>query len=315
MIAFVARRVLSTIPVLILVSFAVYGFMLLIPGNPAVTIAGGVNATPAQVTRVEATLHLNEPFLVQYWHWVVGALHLNFGNSLYNGESVAQNIFAKLPVTASIVLGAMVFGIVVGGATGVFAGMRPGSRTDRTLMSGAALGLAIPGFLLAMVLLWLFAVKVHWFPVIGYTSLTQSPLAWLRSIILPSIALGVWIAASTARQLRGDVADTMQLAYIRTAWAKGASTSRVVGKHALKNAVIPVITLTGLQLAGLMGGTVIIEQLFSIPGLGSYLLTGITDHDMPVVMGGVIVFVVLYLVIGLAVDAAYTLVNPKVRLS
>jgi peptide/nickel transport system permease protein len=182
-------------------------------------------------------------------------------------------------------------------------------------MSGAALGIAMPGFLLWMILLWLFAVKVHWFPVIGYTSIAQSPLAWLRSIILPSIALGVWIAASTARQVRGDIADTMQLAYIRTAWAKGASTFRVVGKHALKNAVIPVSTMTGLQLAGLMGGTVIIEQLFSIPGLGLYLLQGITAHDMPVVMGGVVVFVLLYLVIGLAVDAAYMLVNPKVRLS
>lgn len=315
MIAFVARRVLSTIPVLILVSLAVYGFMLLIPGDPAVTIAGGVNATPAQVARVQAALHLNEPFLVQYWHWVQGALHLNFGTSLYNSEPVAQSIFAKLPVTASIVVGAMVFGIVVGGVSGVLAGMRPGTRSDRALMSGAALGIAMPGFLLGMILLWLFAVKVHWFPVIGYTSIAQSPLAWLRSIILPSIALGVWIAASTARQVRGDIADTMQLAYIRTAWAKGASTFRVVGKHALKNAVIPVITMTGLQLAGLMGGTVIIEQLFSIPGLGLYLLQGITAHDMPVVMGGVVVFVLLYLVIGLAVDAAYMLVNPKVRLS
>jgi peptide/nickel transport system permease protein len=314
-IAFVARRVLSTIPVLILVSLAVYGFMLLIPGDPAVTIAGGVNATPAQVARVQAALHLNEPFLVQYWHWVQGALHLNFGTSLYNSEPVAQSIFAKLPVTASIVVGAMVFGIVVGGVSGVLAGMRPGTRSDRALMSGAALGIAMPGFLLGMILLWLFAVKVHWFPVIGYTSIAQSPLAWLRSIILPSIALGVWIAASTARQVRGDIADTMQLAYIRTAWAKGASTFRVVGKHALKNAVIPVITMTGLQLAGLMGGTVIIEQLFSIPGLGLYLLQGITAHDMPVVMGGVVVFVLLYLVIGLAVDAAYMLVNPKVRLS
>jgi peptide/nickel transport system permease protein len=314
-IAFVARRVLSTIPVLILVSLAVYGFMLLIPGDPAVTIAGGVNATPAQVARVQAALHLNEPFLVQYWHWVQGALHLNFGTSLYNSEPVAQSIFAKLPVTASIVVGAMVFGIVVGGVSGVLAGMRPGTRSDRALMSGAALGIAMPGFLLGMILLWLFAVKVHWFPVIGYTSIAQSPLAWLRSIILPSIALGVWIAASTARQVRGDIADTMQLAYIRTAWAKGASTFRVVGKHALKNAVIPVLTMTGLQLAGLMGGTVIIEQLFSIPGLGLYLLQGITAHDMPVVMGGVVVFVLLYLVIGLAVDAAYMLVNPKVRLS
>ena len=153
MIAFVARRVLSTIPVLILVSLAVYGFMLLIPGDPAVTIAGGVNATPAQVARVQAALHLNEPFLVQYWHWVQGALHLNFGTSLYNSEPVAQSIFAKLPVTASIVVGAMVFGIVVGGVSGVLAGMRPGTRSDRALMSGAALGIAMPGFLLGMILL------------------------------------------------------------------------------------------------------------------------------------------------------------------
>jgi peptide/nickel transport system permease protein len=315
MLAFIGRRILSTFVVLFVVSLVVYGLTLLIPGDAAQTLAGGVNATPEQVEQVRTKLGLDDPYLVQYGRWVKGAVVLNFGKSLFDGRPTSDEIRAKLPATASIVFGAVVFGSILGLAVGIYAGVRAGTKSDRALISATTLGIAMPNFWLAMLLLWIFAVKLGWFPVLGYTPFTKSPMGWLRSIALPSVALGVFVAASLARQVRGELATVMQQAYIRTAWAKGASMYRVVGKHALKNAVIPAITILGYQLAGLIGATIIVEQIFSIPGLGTYLLQAIQNLDIPAIMGVTTMFVLMYLVIGLVVDIAYTIVNPKVRLS
>lgn len=311
----IARRLSSLVPVLFLVSLVVYGLMALVPGDAAVQLAGGVDATEERIAEVRTELGLDDPFLVQYGRWLKGAVTFDFGESLVNGQSVSGDILNRLPVTASIAFGAMVVGLLVGVPAGIVAGMKAGTRLDRGLIFGTTLGIAVPNFWLAMVLILVFAVNLGWFPAIGFTRLTESPWDWLRSLVLPSLALGTFVAASVARQLRGELADVMQRSYVRTAWAKGGSARLVVGKHALKNAAIPAVTVVGLQMGGLIGGTVILEQIFSIPGLGTYLLQAITSSDMPVIMGVTTMFVLVYMVMSLLVDVAYGLLNPKVRVS
>ncbi|HMG44721.1 MAG TPA: ABC transporter permease [Acidimicrobiales bacterium] len=311
----IARRLSSLVPVLFLVSLVVYGLMALVPGDAAVQLAGGVDATEERIAEVRTELGLDDPFLVQYGRWLKGAVTFDFGESLVNGQSVSGDILNRLPVTASIAFGAMVVGLLVGVPAGIVAGMKAGTRLDRGLIFGTTLGIAVPNFWLAMMLILVFAVNLGWFPAIGFTRLTESPWDWLRSLVLPSLALGTFVAASVARQLRGELADVMQRSYVRTAWAKGGSARLVVGKHALKNAAIPAVTVIGLQMGGLIGGTVILEQIFSIPGLGTYLLQAITSSDMPVIMGVTTMFVLVYMVMSLLVDVAYGLLNPKVRVS
>jgi peptide/nickel transport system permease protein len=315
MLAMIARRFVSLIPVLLLVSIGVFSLMKLIPGDAAVTLAGGQSATEEKVAEVRSELGLDDPFIVQYGRWAGDAVRFDFGKSLVTDRSVTDEIMSRLPITASIAFGALFVGILVGVPIGIFAGMFAGTRLDRSLIFGTTLGIAVPNFWLAMVLVWVFGVKLGWLPAVGFTRLSDDPVLWLKSLVLPSIALGVFIAASLARQLRGELSEVMQKAYVRTAWAKGASSFRVVGKHALKNAAIPGVTVLGVQLGGLIGGTVIIEQIFSIPGLGTYLVTAITNRDMPIIMGVTTVFVLVYVVTSLLVDITYGLLNPKVRVS
>lgn len=315
MATLIARRLASLIPVLLVVSFFVYALMALVPGDAAIELAGGINASPERIEVVRAEFHLDDPFVVQYGRWAKDAATLDFGHSLVSRRSVAGEIAYKLPITASIALGAMVFGLLVGVPIGILAGMRAGTKLDSALVVATTAGIAVPNFWLAMLLILTFAVNLEWLPAIGFTRLTDSPVDWVKSLVLPSVALGTSVAATIVRQLRGELADVMGRPYVRTAWAKGGLAGRVVGKHALKNAVIPTITVIGLQIGGLLGGTVIIEQIFSVPGLGTYLLQAILATDMPVIMGVTTVFVLMYVVLSLLVDIAYGVVNPKVRVT
>lgn len=315
MLAMIVRRLVTMVPVLFLVSILVFGLMALLPGDPAVTIAGGANASTERIAEIREKLGLDDPFVVQYLRWLGDAVRLDFGESLVTGKSVSEGILTALPGTLSISLGAIFFGILVGIPVGVIAGMRAGGTADRALIFGTVLGIAIPGFWLAMLLVLLFGVTLGWLPAVGFVPITTDPVAWLRTIILPSVAMGTFIAASLARQVRGELSEVMQRSYIRTAWAKGASPARVVVKHALKNAAIPAVTVLGVQLGGLLGGTVIIEQIFAMPGLGTYLLNAITATDMPIIMGVTTIFVVVYLAVSLLMDIVYAVLNPKVRIS
>ncbi len=311
----ILRRAVTMVPVLLLVSLLVFGLMALLPGDPAVTIAGGPNASLERIESVREQLGLNDPFFVQYFRWLGEALQFNFGESLVTGKSVSAGIVTALPATLSISIGAIIFGIVIGVPVGVLSGMRAGSSLDRSLIFGAVLGIAIPNFWLAMLLVLLFGITLAWLPAVGYVQFAADPIEWLRTITMPSIALGTFIAASLARQIRGELSEVMQRSYIRTAWAKGAAPRRVVLKHAMKNAAIPAVTVLGVQLGGLLGGTVIIEQIFALPGLGTYLLGAITATDMPIIMGVTTIFVIVYMVVSLLMDVVYAILNPKVRIS
>src|SRR5208282_1172795 len=298
----VLRRLLSIIPVLLIVSFAIFFLLALVPGDPAVTLAGGVSATPAEIARVRAQLHLNDPLIVQYWHWLSGAVRGNLGTSLSSRQSVSQQIVARFPVTFGLVVASAIVSLIVGIPLGILSGVRPGGSLDAGARTFSTLGLAVPSFWLAIILVSIFAV--HWkiFPPTGYTAITASFTGWLTDITLPAVTLGLLVGATLARQLRASLIDVLDTPYVRTAWAKGGTRRSVLFGHALKNASMPVVTIFGIQIGYLLGGAVIVEQIFAMPGLGPYMLSGITDHDLPVVQGVAIVFVLFQMTMSLLVD-------------
>ena len=312
--AFVARRLLITVLLLFLISVAVYSLILVIPGDPAVALAGGAKATPHEIAKITRQLHLDEGFFAQYWHWLRGALHGNLGNSLFQSQAVSSGIAARFPVTLQVAAGGMVVAVLLGVPSGILAGVRQGTLRDRTVTTGASLAVSIPDFWLAILLVIVFAVKLNWLPALGYTSFGQSPVEWFKDLLLPWVALGLGGAAVVARQVRGALIDTLDQDYMRTAVAKGLSPRAVIGKHALKNALSPVVTVIGIQFGYLLGGTLIIEQIFSLPGIGTYILQAINDKDIPEIQGVVLVVATAFVLINLVVDVIYGYLNPKVRL-
>lgn len=316
MVGMIVRRLFSLVPVLLIVSFGVFMLSALVPGDPAITIAGGESATIERIDEVRDQLGLDDPLLVQYGRWLGDAAQLDFGESLFTSRStVWDEVRNRLPVTFSVAGMALLFGILIGVPVGIAAGTKPGGLMDRTSVTGTSLGLAFPNFFLAMLLITLFAVQRQWFPALGFTRFGEDPVLWLKSVTLPALSLGLVSAASIARQLRAALIDVLGSNYVRTAWASGASTFRVLGKHALKNAAIPAVTVIGLQLSALLGGAVIIEQIFSIPGLGTYLLQALTRVDLPVIQGVTVTFVVIHVLLNLAIDISYGFLNPKVRVT
>ena len=315
LITFIGRRLLITIPLLVLITLGVFSLVLIIPGDPAQTLAGGARASPAEVAHIRHVLHLDQPFLAQYVRWLSGVVHGQLGNSLFKGQSVAAGIRERLPVTASIAAGGMVLAVVIGLPAGIVAGLRPRSWTDRVVSFGSSLGVAIPDFWLAMLLVVVLAVNLKLLAPLGYVQFSQSPYEWFLHLIMPWLALGIGGAATVARQTRGSMIDTLRQGYIRTAEAKGLSPARVIGKHACKNALSPVVTLIGIQFGYLLGGTFIIEQIFSLPGLGTYMLDAISTKDLPVIQGVALITALMFVLINLVVDVLYGYLNPKVRLA
>lgn len=319
MLQLIGRRLLLLIPTLLLVTFGVFSLITLVPGDPATFLAGGENARPERIAEVREELGLNDPLLVQYGRWLGDAVTLDFGESLVNGQSVTEEVQRRLPVTLSIVGGSVLIGLVLGIPIGLASGARQGSKLDRGLLAFTSAGLAIPNFVLALLLINYFAIERGWFDAVGFTRLTSPDGLqvgeWLKSLALPSIALGVGVAARLARQLRAGVLDVLDEPYIRTAWAKGCSPRRVIAKHVFKNAAMPTVTVAGLLLGGMIGGTVIVEAIFASPGVGEYLVRAITASDLPVIQGVAVMFVLAFALINLVVDVIYGWLNPKIEVS
>jgi len=303
------------VPLLLLITFAVFGLVLLIPGDPARTLAGGIKASPADIAAIRHQLHLDRPLVAQYWRWLTHVVRGDLGTSLFQHQSVAAGIGQRLPITLSLALGGFVLSILLGLPVGILAGTRPATVVDRSATAATSVAIAIPDFFLGILLLVLFAVKTHLLPAIQYVGLEKSPWQWCRHLILPWIALGLAGAATIARQVRGSLIDTLDQDYVRTARAMGLPERQVIGKLALKNALTPAMTILGIQFAYLLGGTVIIEQIFSIPGLGAYVLGAIDSRDLPVIQGVVLLTAVVFVVVNLIVDIGYGVLNPKVRLT
>jgi peptide/nickel transport system permease protein len=307
------RRLLAAIPVLLGVTFLTYVVMNLLPGDAAQELLGA-NATPAEVRQLEIQLHLNEPFWVRYGHWLGGALHGNLGTSVVNGENVSTILGARLPVTAELLAYAFVWSVVLAIAVAILAARKPNGVADRVSMVVSMTGLSVAPYVLALVLIYLFAVRVQWFPAIGYTSLSADPVQNIRSLTLPAIALGFALFSVYTRLLRADIIEQMQREdYIVTARAKGVPPWRILLRHAVPNSMFGLITLIGLNLGALVGAVAIIEPIFSLPGVGAILIQSITDHDVPVVEGIVVVFAVVVVVANLLCDVLYTALDPRIR--
>ena len=307
------RRLLAAIPVLWGVTFLTYVVMNLLPGDAAQELLGA-NATPAQVHQLEIQLHLNEPFWVRYGGWLGGLLHGDLGTSLASRENVTTILGQRLPVTAELLLYAFAGSIVFAVGLAVLAARKPNGIADRISMVVSMTGLSIAPYVLALVLIYIFAVKLQVFPAIGYTPLTASPDANIRSLTLPAIAIGFPLFSVYTRLLRADIVEQMQREdYIVTARAKGVSPWRVLIRHALPNSLFGLITLVALNLGTLVGAVAIIEPIFSLPGVGAILIQSITDHDVPVVEGIVVVFAVVVVLAGLLADLLYAVLDPRIR--
>ena len=307
------RRLLAAIPVLWGVTFLTYVVMNLLPGDAAQELLGA-NATPAQVHQLEIQLHLNEPFWIRYGGWLGGLLHGNLGTSLVSRENVTTVLGQRLPVTAELLIYAFAGSIVFAVGLAVLAARKPNGIADRISMVVSMTGLSVAPYVLALVLIYIFAVRVQWFPAIGYTSLTQNPAANIRSLTLPAIAIGFPLFSVYTRLLRADIVEQMQREdYIVTARAKGVPPWRVLIRHALPNSLFGLITLVALNLGTLVGAAAIIEPIFSLPGVGAILIQSITDHDVPVVEGIVVVFAVVVVLAGLLADLLYATLDPRIR--
>lgn len=306
----VARRTFSAVLTLVVVIVVIFLLQALVPGDPATAIAGD-DATPELVAKIREELNLNQPFLIQLVQYVSQALTFQLGNSLQSGLPVTQLLGEALPVTISLAIVALVFTIIVGVAAGTIAAMRPGSWIDRTLVGNSAVALAIPPFVTGLLLQRIFGVQLGWFPAIGYTPITEDPVRWLQGLILPGLTLAAISAAEVARQLRGNLIDTREQDYIRTLRAKGLSVNLVLFKHAFRNAAAPMLTVLGIQLGSIIGGAVIIEQVFALPGIGLTGVSAILSKDYPVVRGVVLFGATMVIVLNLAVDVINSKLDPK----
>ena len=308
----VLRRLLALVPLLAIVSIVVFGLVELAPGDPAAAFLGET-ATAEQIEAVRASLGLDDPWAVRYGRWVAGVATGDFGTSIFSSYSVSDAIATRLPVTLSLIVLSLTISLAVGLPVGIFAGTRPGTLADKLTMAFTAIGVAMPSFWLALLLVLFVALRAGLVPATGYVPLDADPAAWLRHLILPSVTLGVVGAAEIARQARAGIVDVLELDYVRTARAKGLLGWQVIGKHALRNALIPVVTVTGLQVARLFSIAAIIEQIFNLPGLGQLAVSSAFQRDVPMVQGIVLVVTGFVLATNFVVDLSYGWLNPKVR--
>lgn len=312
MLKFFLWRLLGAVPVFLVVSFLVFGLVLLIPGDPAVTIAGP-DATTEQIVAIRTELGLDRPFLVQYADWLGGALRGDLGTSLFTSRAVTTSIRDSFPVTLALTLSAVLVSLLVSVPLALASALRRGGWGDRLATVASSIGIALPSFWLGLMLVLVFSLTLGWLPATGYIPLTDDPAGWLRHITLPALTLGIAAAAESTRQLRGSVIEVLQQDYVRTAWAKGLRARMVVGKHVLKNASVPLVTVTGLQVTLLLGGALVVEQVFGVPGLGQVAIGAVTTRDLPVIQGIVLVAVLAAMLSNLLVDLTYGYLNPKVR--
>jgi glutathione transport system permease protein len=305
MLVFFLKRVLGAIPVLFAVSLFVFGFVRLLPGDPARLVAGA-DATEQEVLSARQALGLDRPIWEQYGRYVTATIRGDLGTSSRTHEPVAQVIGSRFLPTLYLTLAAMAWAIVVGGLLGVWAGVKRGRWQDQSAMIVAIAGLSFPGFWLGLLLIDLFSVYLGWLPTGGYEG-------W-RSFIMPSFTLGITVAAVLARFTRSAYVDVAGEDYVRTARSKGLYERRVIWNHAVRNALIPVVTLTGLEFGTLLGGAVVVETVFAWPGLGRLLVDSISFRDYPVIQAEILLLSAEFVLINLLVDMLYSVLNPEVRL-
>jgi peptide/nickel transport system permease protein len=311
-LAYIVRRILATIPVMAVVALFVFSLLYIAPGDPAAVIAGD-QATPADVERIRQSLGLDRPFLVQFAEWVWNILHANLGISMFTGIPVTKLIAQRIEPTLSLMAVTLVVAISVAVPLGVVAAWRAGTFIDRAIMAFAVFGFSVPVFVVGYLLAYLFALELEWLPVQGYTPISEGLWPWLQNLILPAIALGCVYIALIARITRAAMLEVLAQDYIRTARAKGIGQPGILFVHALKNASVPIVTVIGIGVALLIGGAVVTESVFVIPGLGRLTIDAILRRDYPVIQGVVVLFSFVYVLVNLMVDLIYTLLDPRIR--
>lgn len=312
MIQFAVRRLLATIPTLLVVTLLVFALVRLLPGDPARLLLGE-EATPQALRELRHSLGLDRPVAAQYGSWLLGALRFDFGQSLQDHASVGALIADKLPTTLELAALSMLIALLVALPAGLASARAPGGALDRLITVFALSGISLPTFFLGILLIYLFSVRLAWVPASGYVSLAENPARNLTLMILPAVTLGVGSAAVLTRFLRASLVEVLSQDYVRTARAKGVASRLVVLRHALRNALIPVLTAFGLQLGGLLGGAVITEQIFSVPGFGRLLVEAVFTRDLPVIQGVVLTSAVAVFAVSFLVDLAYGAVDPRIR--
>jgi peptide/nickel transport system permease protein len=312
MLSYILRRILSTLPVMAIVALLVFSLLYIAPGDPAAVIAGD-QASPEDVERIRQSLGLDRPFLVQFGSWVWHILHFDLGTSIFTNLPVAKMIAQRIEPTLSLMALTLVLTILVAVPLGVVAAWKAGSWIDRTIMAFAVFAFSLPVFVVGYVLAYIFALQFEWFPVQGYTPLSNGVWPWLQNLILPAFALGSVYIALIARITRASMLEVLQQDYVRTARAKGLGQQNILFVHALKNAAVPIVTVIGIGIALLIGGAVVTESVFAIPGLGRLTIDAILRRDYPVIQGIVLLFSFLYVLVNLMVDVTYTLVDPRIR--
>ena len=312
MFKLIVQRLMALVPLLFIVSVLTFSFTSLLPSDPVDLIIGDLG-TQEQYDMVRERLGLNEPVVLRYVEWLGRAVQGDLGTSFFNSVSVTGAVMQRLPVTLSLTVVSALIAVVVGVGAGIAAALRPRSWIDRLATLGATIGQAIPNFWFGIILVAVFAVNLRWFPATGFTPISASPWDWLRSVTLPALALGLSSSAAIARQVRSAMVGVLQQDYIRAARAQGLSARRVVFKHALTNAMVPVVAVLSFQITVLLGGALIVEQVFAINGLGTLAITAVRRQDIPMIQGLVLVMVALVVIVQLATDVVYGLLNPKAR--
>ena len=312
MLGYFVRRVLATIPVIGTVAFFVFSLLYLTPGDPAAVIAGDI-ATVDDIERIRHQLGLDQPLLTRFWSWASAVLHGDLGISIFTNLPVTQLIGQRVGPTLSLALCTLVVAVLVAVPMGVIAAWKAGRLVDRLVMVFSVAGFSIPVFVLAYLLIYLFAIDLDWLPVQGYTPVREGLWPWLSHLILPSIALGTIYIALIARITRATMLDVLAQDYVRTAHAKGLAPVAVLMRHALKNAAVPIVTIIGIGVALLISGVVVTESVFAIPGIGRLTVDAIIRRDYPIIQGVILIFSAVYVLVNLAVDLSYRLFDPRIQ--
>jgi peptide/nickel transport system permease protein len=312
LLSYAGRRILATIPVMGVVAIVVFALLHLSPGDPAAVIAGD-QATVEEVEKVRQQLGLDRPLVVQFGGWLGHVLTGDLGVSIYNGQPVTTMIGQRVEPTLALALCTLLVALTAALPMGIVAAWKAGTWIDRSVMGFAVLGFSFPVFVIGYGLIYFFSLKLEWLPVQGYVSIAQSFPEFLEHMVLPSLALGWVLTALFARMTRTSILEVLSQDYIRTAQAKGLSTFHVLVGHALKNAAVPIVTTIGIGIALLIGGVVVTETVFAIPGIGRLTVDAILRRDYPVIQGVVLVFSAVYVLINLAIDLSYGFLDPRIR--
>jgi peptide/nickel transport system permease protein len=312
MLRYVIRRLILLVPVIVIVGTIVFVLIHLTPGDPAAVILGP-DATAEQIEQLRDRLGLNEPLYLQYLHWFAGAVRLDFGESIFIDQPVTEALLDRAQPTLLLTFYALTIQVLIGIPFGVISAVRHNTFIDRILMVLSISGAAIPSFFLGIMLILFFAVRLNWLPSGGFVSIFDDPVEHAKSMFLPAFALGFTSAGLLARLVRSSMLDVLQEDYIRTAMAKGLPERVTVVRHALRNALIPAITVIGYSLGGLLGGAVVTETVFTIPGMGRLVVQSVARRDFPVIQGAIMLIATFYVLANLLVDVLYVYIDPRVR--